>query len=54
MPGASDRWRVVGWIESGLLVSEDTQAGGVVLRVDPATGRRDTWADIGRQIRRGS
>ena len=46
VPGASDRWTVVGWIESGLLVSEDPLAGGVVWRVDPATGRRDTWADI--------
>jgi Tol biopolymer transport system component len=44
--GNSDRWRVVGWIESGLLVSEDPAAGGTVFRVDPATGRRDRWADI--------
>jgi hypothetical protein len=36
----------VGWIESGLLVSEDPLAGGVVFRVDPATGQRDMWADI--------
>ena len=46
VPGASNRWRVVGWIERGLLISEDPAAGGTVFRVDPATGRRDTWADI--------
>jgi Tol biopolymer transport system component len=46
VPGGSDRWTVVGWIESGLLVSEDPAAGGTVLLVDPATGRRDTWADF--------
>lgn len=46
VPGASDRWWVVGWIEGGLLISEDPMAGGTVFRVDPATGRRDTWADI--------
>ena len=37
---------MVGWIESGLLISEDPLAAGMVFRVDPATGRRDTWADI--------
>jgi Tol biopolymer transport system component len=46
VPGGSERWRVVGWIESGLLVSEDPAAGGTVFRVDPATGQRDTWDDI--------
>jgi Tol biopolymer transport system component len=46
LPDASSRWTVVGWIESGLLVSEDPAAGGAVFRVDPATGRRDTWADL--------
>jgi hypothetical protein len=46
VPGSSDRWRVVGWIERGLLISEDPEAGGTVFRVDPTTGRRDTWADI--------
>ncbi|MBA3295490.1 MAG: serine/threonine-protein kinase [Acidobacteria bacterium] len=49
VPGASDRWHVVGWIERGLLISEDPAAGGTVFRVDPATGRRDTWADINPQ-----
>ncbi len=46
VPEASDRWSVLGWIEGALLVSEDPVAGGTVLRVDPATGRRDTWANI--------
>jgi len=49
VPGASDRWRVIGWIERGLLISEDPAAGGTVFRVDPATGRRETWADINPQ-----
>ena len=46
VPASSARSTVVGWIEPGLLISEDPLAGGVVQRVDPATGRRDTWADI--------
>ncbi|HEY9226973.1 MAG TPA: hypothetical protein VIP11_10020, partial [Gemmatimonadaceae bacterium] len=46
VPGALPSWRVVGWIERGLLVSEDPMAGGVVFSVDPATGRREAWADI--------
>ena len=46
VPGGSDRWIVVGWIESGLLVSEEPAVRGTVLRVDPATGRRETWANI--------
>ena len=46
VPGASDGSHVVGWIERGLLISEDPAAGGTVFRVDPTTGRRDTWADI--------
>jgi eukaryotic-like serine/threonine-protein kinase len=46
VPGDSDHLRVVGWIESGLLVSEDPAAGGTVFRLDPATGRVDSWADI--------
>jgi hypothetical protein len=46
VPGGPDHGRVVGWIERGLLVSEDPMAGGTVFRIDPATGRRDTWADI--------
>jgi tRNA A-37 threonylcarbamoyl transferase component Bud32 len=48
VPGSTDRWRVVGWIDDGLLVSEDA-ATGTVFRVDPATGRRDAWADIAPQ-----
>ena len=46
VPGLSGRWIVVGWTGAGLLVSEDPAAGGVVFRVDAATGRRETWADI--------
>ncbi len=46
VPGSSNSWSVVGWIENGLLVSEDPLSVGTVFRVDPATGQRDTWADI--------
>jgi eukaryotic-like serine/threonine-protein kinase len=46
VPGGSDHMRVVGWIGGGLLLSEDPLAGGSVVRVDPATGRREAWADI--------
>ena len=46
VPGDSDRFYVLGWTRSGLLVSEDPPAGGVVSLLDPATGRRTPWADI--------
>ena len=46
VPGVSGRGNVVGWIDRGVLISEDPAAGGTVYRVDPTTGRRDTWADI--------
>ena len=46
VPGASNGWRTIGWTTAGLLVSEDPAGSGVVLRVDPVSGRRDTWADI--------
>lgn len=46
VPGVSGRERVVGWIERGLLISKDPAAGGTVFLVDPATGRRETWASI--------
>jgi hypothetical protein len=46
VPGSAARWSVIAWIESGLLISEDPLAGGLVHRVDPATGQRDTWANI--------
>jgi hypothetical protein len=46
VPGNTDRSGAVGWIESGLLVSDDPAASGAVFRVDPATGRRDLWAEI--------
>ena len=36
MPGTSGALTVVGWIESGLLVSENPREGGTVFRVDPA------------------
>ena len=46
VPGAAADWRVVGWIERGLLVSSDPAAGGSVSLIDPSTGRRERWADI--------
>ena len=47
VPGASGSWRVVGWIESGLLVCENPLEGGTVFRMDPATGQRESWAEFG-------
>jgi hypothetical protein len=38
--------RLVGWIHSGLLVSEQRAAGLAVLQVDPATGRSSDWQII--------
>jgi Tol biopolymer transport system component len=46
VPGVTDRTRVLAWIDSGLLVSDDPIAGGTVYLVDPATGQRDVWLDI--------
>jgi hypothetical protein len=46
VPGTGERSRVVGWILGGLLISEDPAGGGLVQRVDPVTGRRESWADI--------
>jgi hypothetical protein len=46
VPGTTGRSQVVGWIVSGLLISDDPLAGGKVDRVDLATGRRDTWVDL--------
>ena len=45
-PGLPRDSRVVGWIEGGVLMSNNPAAGGEVYRVDPVTGRRDLWADI--------
>jgi Tol biopolymer transport system component len=44
--GLSAQSRVVGWIEGGLLISENPGAGGEVFQVDPVSGRRALWADI--------
>ena len=49
VPLVTERSRVVGWIESGLLVSADPASGGAVFRVNPATGQRDAWANISAQ-----
>ena len=46
VPGASAKWTVIGWIHKGLLISEDPRNSGTVFVVDPATGRREIWADI--------
>jgi tRNA A-37 threonylcarbamoyl transferase component Bud32 len=46
VPGISERATVVGWIDTGLLVSENPEAAGMVFRVDPSTGQRDAWVDI--------
>ncbi|MEO5815059.1 MAG: protein kinase [Gemmatimonadaceae bacterium] len=49
VPGVMDGWRVVGWIDSGILMSENPAADGAVFRVDPSTGSRVTWATIKSQ-----
>jgi Tol biopolymer transport system component len=46
VPGLSAVSTVAGWIDRGLLVSEDPEAGGVLYLVDPDTGQRETWLDI--------
>jgi hypothetical protein len=46
VPGDTGTWSVVGWIESGILISERPEEGGSVFSLDPATGRRAPWADI--------
>lgn len=46
VPGDTGTWSVVGWIGSGILVSQRPEEGGVVFSVDPRTGRRASWADI--------
>ena len=45
VPG-TERSTAVGWIDSGLLVSDDPTAGGTVSLVDPTTGRRSAWVDL--------
>jgi hypothetical protein len=46
VPGASAKWTVVGWIERGILISDDPVNSGTVFVVDPLTGRRDAWVEI--------
>jgi hypothetical protein len=46
VPGSTGGWTVVGWITSGILVSDDPVAGDTVHRLDPTSGRRDTWITI--------
>jgi hypothetical protein len=46
VPGIAASAAVVGWIERGLLVSDDPIAGGMVYLVDPTTGQREVWVDI--------
>lgn len=38
--------RVVGWTKDGVLISDDPVAQSAVDRFDPATGRRERWADL--------
>lgn len=46
VPGAGAESHVVGWIDSGLLVTDDpTQSTRAVL-VDPNTGRRQPWVEF--------
>ena len=46
VPGSSASWSVLGWIEDGLLVTENLTARGAVVRVDVATGQRHDWTKI--------
>ncbi len=46
VPASSGGSIVLAWIETGLLVSDDLAAGGMVFRVNPTTGQRDVWVDI--------
>ena len=44
VPEASERWSVVGWIQSRLPVSEDP-VGGTRRGASIRPGRRDAWAN---------
>jgi dipeptidyl aminopeptidase/acylaminoacyl peptidase len=46
VPGTSGSDRLVGWIEEGLLVSNNPAESGAVVRTDPVTGRRAVWKNI--------
>ncbi len=46
VPRSNARWHVVGWIEAGLLISEDPAAGGAVSLVDPVAGSAEVWTSI--------
>jgi Tol biopolymer transport system component len=45
--GVTERSQVVGWINRGVLISEDPIRSGVVDHVDPVTGARAQWAELG-------
>jgi len=47
VPGTSRNDRLIGWIDDGLLVSDDPLESGTVVRTDPVTGRRAVWKEIG-------
>jgi Tol biopolymer transport system component len=47
VPGTSTGDRLIGWIDEGLLVSDSPSESSTVLRVDPVTGRRAAWKEIG-------
>jgi eukaryotic-like serine/threonine-protein kinase len=46
VPGTGATAHVVGWIDGGILVSDDPLAGGLVVRVDPESGNRSDWMDF--------
>ena len=46
VPGDNGAWTVVGWIESGVLVSDRPEEGSSVFALDPVTGRRVVWAEV--------
>lgn len=49
VPGTSANSRIIGWIDAGILVSDDPNESGTVFRVDPATGQRVMWKEMSSQ-----
>lgn len=46
IPGATGTSQVIGWIESGLIVTEDPVQNSSAFLLDPVTGRRQPWAEF--------
>jgi hypothetical protein len=46
VPNAAPQWQVIGWIDRGLLVTDDALTGGNISLVNPATGAHELWAHV--------